>query len=215
MFIVPVFPIYIPGLEYLFPYGTYIWLGGVILLWLTRYTHQLGKRWGSLYYIFSAVLRPVGVLAIAAGWLALFTPYRAGTTVEVTPLITHSAVEWVNWAAILLFFAFGIWSVIVLGVRRSFLFRRVDDKLVRSGPYALVRHPQFLSAIGITLFNALIHAGLQTPWFSPDFSNPLLNAALFALSLWILAVLEDRELESHFGEEYLEYARRVPRIIPN
>jgi protein-S-isoprenylcysteine O-methyltransferase Ste14 len=215
MFVLPVFPIYIPGLEYLFPYGTYIWLGGVILLWLTRYTHQLGNRWGKSYYLLSVILRPLGILAIAAGWLALFTPYRAGTTVEVFPMVTYSSVEWVNWAAILLFFALGVWSVAVLGVRRSFLFRRVDDKLVTRGPYALIRHPQFLSAIGITLFNALIHTGFRLSWLSPDYSNPLLNAALFALSLWVLAVLEDRELETHFGEEYREYAKRVPRIFPN
>jgi protein-S-isoprenylcysteine O-methyltransferase Ste14 len=215
MFVVPVFPIYIPGLEYLFPYGTYIWLGGVVLLWLTRHTHQLGTRWGKGYYALSTILRPLGIVAIAAGWLALFTPYRADTSVAVTPVVTHSAVEWVNWSAILLFFLLGIWSVAVLGIRRSFLFRRVDDKLVTSGPYTLVRHPQFLSAIGITLFNSLIHAGLRTSWFYPDYSNPLLNAALFAVSLWVLAVLEDRELEAHFGEAYREYARRVPRIIPN
>jgi protein-S-isoprenylcysteine O-methyltransferase Ste14 len=215
MFLLPVFPIYIPGLEYLFPYGTYIWLGGVILLGLTRYTHQLGNRRGRFYNLLSILLRPLGILAIAAGWLALFTPYRAGTGIVVNPLVTYSAVEWVHWAAILLCFGFGVWSVAVLGIRRSFLFRHVDDKLVTRGPYALVRHPQFLSAIGITLFSALIHSGLWVSWLGPDYSNPLLNAALFALSLWVLAILEDRELETRFGEEYREYARRVPRIFPN
>lgn len=30
-----------------------------------------------------------------------------------------------------------------------------------------------------------------------------------------LAVLEDRELAAHFGAEYAEYVRRVPRLFPN
>jgi protein-S-isoprenylcysteine O-methyltransferase Ste14 len=182
---------------------------------LTRYTHQLVKRWGRIYYGLSVVLRPPGTLAIAIGWLALFTPNRAGTSAVVMPLAMYSAVEWANWAAILLFFGLGIWSVIVLGVRRSFLFRRLDDGLITSGPYALVRHPQFLSAIGITLFNALIHTGYRTSWLTPDNSNPLLNWALFTLALWVLSILEEWELVSHFGTEYSDYMQKVPRIFPN
>ena len=187
----------------------------MILLWLTRHTHQLGKRWGRIYYALSTVVRPLGILAIAAGWLALFTPYRPSPSAGVTLLVNYSVVEYVNWAAILLFFGLGVWAVAVLGIRRSFLFRRVDDPLITRGPYGLVRHPQFLSAVGITLFNALIHAGYGISWLSPNYSNPLLNWALFTLALWVLAILEERELISHFGEEYREYTKRVPRIFPN
>jgi protein-S-isoprenylcysteine O-methyltransferase Ste14 len=31
----------------------------------------------------------------------------------------------------------------------------------------------------------------------------------------VLSILEDRELAAHFGEEYEEYARGVPRLFPN
>jgi protein-S-isoprenylcysteine O-methyltransferase Ste14 len=41
------------------------------------------------------------------------------------------------------------------------------------------------------------------------------NWALFALSLWVVSILEDRELRAHFGAEYEAYARRVPRLFPN
>lgn len=215
MFILPVFPLYIPGMEILFPYGTLIWLGGVILLWLTRYTHQLGTRWGKLYYAISVVIRPLGVLAITVGWLALVTPYRAGDSAYVDPWATGTWVEIVNWLALLLFFGFGLWSVFVLGIRRSFLFRRVDDGLITRGPYRLVRHPQFLSAIGLTLFSCLVHAEIPMSYFSPRYANLGLNWGLFTLALWVLSILEERELVSHFGEEYRDYARKVPRIIPN
>lgn len=41
------------------------------------------------------------------------------------------------------------------------------------------------------------------------------NWVLFTAALWLLAVLEDRELAAHFGAEHEEYARRVPRLFPN
>ena len=41
------------------------------------------------------------------------------------------------------------------------------------------------------------------------------NWACFTLALWVLAILEEQELEAHFGEAYQAYARRVPRLFPN
>ena len=69
----PVFPVYIPALSPLHEFATLIWLAGVACLWLTRYTHQLGQRWGTFYYAMSIVVRPVGVLLIGVGWRG---PYR-------------------------------------------------------------------------------------------------------------------------------------------
>jgi hypothetical protein len=70
----PIFPISIPTLSWLFPYGSLIWFTGVVFLWLTRYTHQLGQRWGQLYYRLSSLIRPLGVFLIGLGWLALYSP---------------------------------------------------------------------------------------------------------------------------------------------
>jgi len=82
-----------------------------------------------------------------------------------------------------------------------------------------VRHPQFLSAIGITFFTVKLFSPAAFTVF-PDLPNSAqyyvldLNWALFTLSLWFLSIVEDHELESHFGKEYKEYAKIVPRIIP-
>jgi protein-S-isoprenylcysteine O-methyltransferase Ste14 len=122
------------------------------------------------------------------------------------------------WVAIALFLAFGGWSVAVLGVRRSFLYRRLDDRLVTKGPYALVRHPQFLAAIGVTFFGILLFNPNRFPQFvgAGGYAHSLgANWALFTLALWVLSILEDRELAAHFGEEYEGYARWVPRLFPN
>jgi protein-S-isoprenylcysteine O-methyltransferase Ste14 len=122
-------------------------------------------------------------------------------------------VDILNWLAIGLFFGLGIWSVAVLGIRRSFLYRHIDDPLIKTGPYALMRHPQFLSARGITFF------GIQL--FNPNsfsftvYGDLGANWSLFTLALWGLSIIEEGELISHFGDEYRDYIQRVPRLFPN
>lgn len=218
----PLFPIYIPALVPLYPYAPLVWLAGVVCLWLTRYTHQLGKRWGRFYYGLSAVIRPAGILLIAAGWLALYAPGNVPAPLR-TPrgymlgwLPTRSPTEALAWLAVAGFFAFGVWALVTLGLRRSFLYRSVDDQLVTRGPYALVRHPQFLATIGMTFFATRVFQPQGFPFFAmPGYTHSIdANWLLFTLSLWVLAVLEDRELAAHFPE-YEAYARRVPRLLPN
>ena len=217
----PLFPVYVPALAPLYKLAPLIWLAGVVCLWVTRYTHQLGRRWGSAYYALSALVRPTGVLLIAAGWLALYAPERAPMARDLPSRAWLPDANWTDalcLAASAAFCALGVWAVAVLGPRRSFLFRRLGDKLVVRGPYALVRHPQFLSAIGLTFFGTRLFnpSALRFPLADPFayYHSLDINWALFAAALWLLAVLEDRELAAHFGAEYEEYARRVPRLFP-
>jgi protein-S-isoprenylcysteine O-methyltransferase Ste14 len=209
----PLFPIYVPALAALTPHGTLVWFAGVLCLWLTRYTHQLGSRWGRRYYTLSMLVRPLGIVLILLGWLALYVPQHPFGSFRPGLLPRQNEVDVLCWLAIAFFFALGLWSVATLGLRRSFLYRRTDDPLITRGPYRIIRHPQFLSAIGITFF------GIQL--FNPaGFSFALYgdlgaNWSLFSLSLWVLSLLEERELVTHFGEAYRAYAQRVPRLIPN
>lgn len=215
----PIFPIYIPALAPLHPYATLVWLAGVACLWLTRYTHPLGKRWGAGYYLLSALIRPAGVVLLAAGWLALYAPLgRAGRMLFGRPvgwLPRGNALDWLWWACIALSLGLDVWAILALGLRRSFLFRRVDDRLVTAGPYALVRHPQFLSTIALTFFGMRL---FDPAAVRPDaiWAYETLNAnwVLLVLALWLLSILEERELRAHFGAEYEAYARQVPRLVP-
>lgn len=216
----PIFPIYIEALTPLHGHAPAVWLGGVVCLWLTRYTHQVGKRWGWAFYAFSAVVRPLGMLLIAVGWLALYAPdpgYPVPRIATVGWLPMGNWTDLLCWLAIGLFFGFGVWAVAVLGLRRSFLFRRLDDSLVTRGPYALVRHPQFLSVIGVTFFaNRLFNpSGFPTVAYGAYHHSVDANWALFTVALWVLSIVEERELASHFGQEYDDYKRRVSRLFPN
>jgi protein-S-isoprenylcysteine O-methyltransferase Ste14 len=80
------------------------------------------------------------------------------------------------------------------------------QRLVTSGPYALVRHP---SVIGKLL--GVIAVGLAVG--SPSF---LLGVVpfLLAYSLVTNRFLQERYCERAFGESYRRYRARVPMIVP-
>lgn len=80
-------------------------------------------------------------------------------------------------------------------------------KLVRTGPYALVRHP---SVVG-KLLGVL---GMGCLFASPTFLFILLPALLI-YSLIYNRFYQEKGCEEIFGNEYLEYRREVPMIIPN
>jgi protein-S-isoprenylcysteine O-methyltransferase Ste14 len=80
-----------------------------------------------------------------------------------------------------------------------------DHVLIRTGPYAIVRHPIYASLLGMLLCSMLI----LTPWqWAPV---PL---ALFIAGTEIRVRSEDALLASRFGAEFQAYRRAVPAYIP-
>lgn len=70
------------------------------------------------------------------------------------------------------------------------------------GPYRWVRHPLY--------FFVLIMI-----WTNPDLTaDRLLFNVLWTLWIFVGAVLEERDLVSHFGEVYRHYQQKVPMLIP-
>ena len=80
-----------------------------------------------------------------------------------------------------------------------------DHELVTSGPYRLVRHPIYASM----LFNLLGIGFLVTP-----FAELVVALAVFLVGTEIRVRIEDRLLESQFGERFREYQRNVPAYLP-
>jgi protein-S-isoprenylcysteine O-methyltransferase Ste14 len=102
--------------------------------------------------------------------------------------------------------ALGWTSVTHLGRQFRFhagLYR--DHALVRSGPYAIVRHPIYASLLAILLCTLL----LLTPWqWIP------ISLAVFICGTEIRVHSEERLLASRFGEQFAAYRKSVPAYIP-
>jgi protein-S-isoprenylcysteine O-methyltransferase Ste14 len=78
------------------------------------------------------------------------------------------------------------------------------EKLVTSDIYALVRHPQYLGFLILTL-SMLIH------WVTVP---TLLMWPILVVLYYRLARDEEKEMQHRFGNEYVEYKRKVPMLLP-
>lgn len=177
---------------------------------------------------------PVYVYVIlAAGWALWFAPFlrrwnqraasksdnrsRWGMLLEFIAYamvwqghfwLRHPA-AWRVWAAVALFAVGALlsWTATsALGVHLRFEAAVSDGhELIRSGPYAIVRHPIYASMLAVLLATGI----LLTPW-------KLFAAALavFLIGTEIRVRTEDSLLAGHFGNEFSEYRKSVPAYIP-
>jgi protein-S-isoprenylcysteine O-methyltransferase Ste14 len=80
-----------------------------------------------------------------------------------------------------------------------------DHALVRTGPYAIVRHPIYASLLAMLLCALL----LLTPWqWFP------ISLAVFICGTEIRVHSEEQLLASRFGDQFEAYRKRVPAYIP-
>jgi len=99
--------------------------------------------------------------------------------------------------------AYSVWGLLYL--RRSFSIIPEARRLVTGGPYGLSRHPVYLGEVTTAIGVNLATAG----WLSA------LAVAYFIACELMRIRWEERILALSFPSEYPEYARRVPRYLPN
>lgn len=78
-------------------------------------------------------------------------------------------------------------------------------RLATKGPYALIRHPQYVGFV-------LILLGFLLQW------PTLLTLLMFPFLLVMyarLSITEEKEMQQQFGSEYEAYIARTPRFIPS
>ena len=89
------------------------------------------------------------------------------------------------------------WSVLYHAQRRN--------ALATSGPYARIRHPQYVAFV-------LILLGFLLQW------PTLLTLLMFPILLFMygrLAITEEAEMRRRFGAEFEAYVARTPRFVPS
>jgi protein-S-isoprenylcysteine O-methyltransferase Ste14 len=78
------------------------------------------------------------------------------------------------------------------------------QQFMRSGPYAIVRHPIYAGMLLALLGTMLVASTIGS----------LLGFVLAIFSLWQKAYIEEQLLMVEFGEPYAEYQREVKFLIP-
>ncbi|SCK20621.1 Protein-S-isoprenylcysteine O-methyltransferase Ste14 [Variovorax sp. HW608] len=80
-----------------------------------------------------------------------------------------------------------------------------SGRLATSGPYARIRHPQYVAFVAILL-------GFLLQW------PTLLTLLMFPMLVWMysrLSIREEADMRDSFGTEFDAYAARTPRFLPS
>ena len=112
---------------------------------------------------------------------------------------------WIGIVVLLAGVAFAVWARVHLGRNWSGTVTvKEDHELIRTGPYAYVRHPIYTGLItgliGTAICSGTLHAAL--------------GAAIIAAALYVKSRTEERFMRETFPGQYQKYCEEVPALIP-
>jgi len=172
-----------------------------VLFWF--FVHPFTRHWRKLGPAKAYLL----LFTIIAIMMLAISHFRA-------PLLRiHFAVSWpLTVLAVLLFLTslyIGTLHFRRLGPAATLGFpqlsaRQYPGKLVTDGIYAYIRHPRYVQ-VGL---------GLAALALFTNYLAVYLIAAAYLPIIYLVVLLEERELKNRFGSEYEQYSRRVPRFMP-
>jgi protein-S-isoprenylcysteine O-methyltransferase Ste14 len=140
------------------------------------------------------------------GWL-LATPHlpRAWRSLEAAVIPWSPALYWGGVSMLALGLAFSVWARQHIGRNWSAMVTvKARHELVRSGPYAWVRHPIYTGLLAGFLGTAV----LLDQW------RGVLALSIALAALWRKLRLEERFMLETFGKDYADYRRRVRALVP-
>jgi protein-S-isoprenylcysteine O-methyltransferase Ste14 len=153
----------------------------------------------------SAASRLVYTVPIALGALALFASHPLAGMLRRRFVPATAAWFWVGWAVTLAGLALAVAARMWLGRNWSgTVTLKKDHELIRTGPYAYVRHPIYTGLL-LALIGTAIAIG---QW------QALVGVALVALALVRKMTVEERFMRDQFGEAYARYRARVRALVP-
>jgi protein-S-isoprenylcysteine O-methyltransferase Ste14 len=100
---------------------------------------------------------------------------------------------------------FMVWARVHLGRYWSgYVTLKEGHRLIRTGPYALVRHPIYTGFVAAALGSAMV-AGT---------GDALAGVVLVLIAFLFKIPREERILKREFADEFDQFRRKVPRLIP-
>ena len=172
------------------------------LLWLLVWL--VTARWSATTLVRH---RPSAVHSVLlwGGVALVFVPFR-GLAVSALPLFP--SVPWAKWVGVATVGAglvFACWARARLGPFWSAdIALKAGHALVRSGPYAVTRHP---------IYTGLL-VGITGTMLVRDTVLALLGVVLVTVAVVVKLSEEERLVTQHFGGAYETYKAEVPALVP-
>jgi len=172
-----------------------------ILLWF--FVHPFTRRWRKLgpagaYPILSAILATIMVIIYQFRVPLLRVHYDVSR-----PLTALAIVLFLASMALGVLRSRRLGPAVMLGFPQLSAQDR-PGTLVTDGIYSYLRHPRYVEA-GIGLVAVALFA---------NYLSIYIIAAAYIPIVYLVVLLEERELRERFGEQYEDYAKRVPRFFP-
>jgi len=118
--------------------------------------------------------------------------------------------DWLTWVGVVIMISGIIFRRYAISVLGKFFTATVqiqkDHELIKAGPYHYIRHPSYLGILILTLGLGIALAN----WISL-----LLCIVLPVIGVMQRIKVEEKELEQHFGNRYLDYRKNTWRVIPH
>lgn len=156
----------------------------------------------------SSSLRHIAIMA--AAFVLLFPGLPFSARLRVGPLAWRFVPEspviaWTGLALTVAGCAFAVWARLLLGGNwSSSVTVKQDHRLIRRGPYTIVRHPIYSGFLLGMLGSALARGELRG----------IAGLALAFIGWRMKSRLEEAFMAAQFGAEYTEYQREVKALIP-
>ena len=116
-----------------------------------------------------------------------------------------AAIDYAGLILTVMGIAFAIWARVHLGRNWSGTVTiKQDHRLIRTGPYAIVRHP---------IYAGLVLAMLGTAFATGEVGG-LVAVGLALIAMILKFRLEEGFMKEQFGSEYEQYKKNVKALIP-
>ena len=108
-------------------------------------------------------------------------------------------------------------GIILLLYSIAYLWKKKATGLVTTGPYSIVRHPQYFSIIVFTAVMTyqsvwILQHTFGFGWLSVEQTKIMWYIMLFAYV--VIADIEEKHLEKVYGYEWIDYRNKVGFLIP-
>ena len=145
------------------------------------------------------------VLPLVVGVLLVAIPHLPSAVFATRILPRTLATYWTGVALVFLGLAFAVWARRHIGSNWSGTVTvKESHVLVRTGPYAWVRHPIYTGLLVAILGSAVARGELRGVW----------ALALCTFAFVRKLRIEERWMRQVFGAEYERYSAQVPALIP-